>query len=250
MHADDFKSIMFPDPQNWQARCIGNVYVFMRGNLGNRFVTHGTPLSIGYIIIRHGIRVGLGEHSKNGKPMHGWFCVSGGSARHRISNARDRSTSNRCIEFQKNMWPTGWTVPCVLAWEPWPDTRVSTLVEYADGSWKSCIASNIGTLRDMPYNMCLVINGQELRTYSILQNIQPEAQLYMICGGKTWYDARSREHRDPTYWAADDNNMPPSCGSSILVSALPTSDWIRKKKSKVWFCPSCIANSCYPAFWS
>ena len=249
VEADDFKESMFPDPHNWTARCIGEVYVFMRGSLGHHWVAHGTPLSTAEQILRDGIVVGSGEHSKNGRPMHGWFCMAGRSAHHRIANARDRSTSNRCLEFQLNKWPTGWTVPCVLAWEPWPDTKVSHLKQFADGCWKSCIASNKGTQRHMPYNMALIINSAELRSYSVLQDIQPEAQLFMVCGGKTWLDAHGEEQSDSTYWAADSNNMPPSCGRRMLASALSTSDWSRKK-SHVWFCRSCNDNLCNPVFWS
>ena len=216
----------------------------------DRFVTHGTPLSIAYAVLRDGIRVGRGEHSKNGRPMHGFFCIDGGSVRNRITHARDRSTSSRCLEFQNNMWPTGWTVPCVLAWEPWPDSEVSHLQKFKDGSWKSCIPSDIGIQRSMPYNMNLIINAQELRSYVALQGIQLQAQLYMVCGGRTKWDAAGTEQHDSLYWAADRNNMPPSCGRCILAFALGTSAWRRKKQSGVWFCPSCTDNDCSVAFWS
>ena len=248
-HTDDFKNDVFPDAHNGTARRAGNMVVFTRGDpLGSaRFVTHGTPLSIAYDILREGIRVGCGKHAKNAKPMHGFFCMDGGSARNRIANARDRSTSNRCLEFQVYNWPTGWTVPCVLAWEPWSDTNVSHLTQFADGCWKSCIPSDIGTQRHMPYNMSLIINAQELRFYTVLQDIQLEAQ-YMICGGKTWWDAHGTEQCDPIYWASDNNNTPPSCGRCIFVSALPTSAWTKTKGSKVWFCPSCIDYRCSPNY--
>lgn len=240
---------MFPDPHKWTATRSGDVYVFTRGPplLHGNFVTHGAPLSIAYNILRQGIRVGSGEHAKNGRPMHGWFCMDGGSARDRIHNARDRSTSNRCLEFQQKQWPTGWTVPCVLAWEPWPDTAVSHLERFTDGCWKSCIASDIGTQRDMPDNMSLIINREELGSYIDLQNIEPEAYFYMVCGGKTRTDADGKEQLDSTYWAADSNNMPPSCGRCILASALRNSGWSRKK-SKVWLCRSCNNNHCNPVF--
>ena len=243
--SDDFKESMFPDAHNWAAGHIGTVYVFTRGPPlceDHHFVTHGTPLSVAYTIIRDGIRVGSGEHSKNGKPMHGVFCMDGGPARNRITHARDRSTSNRCLEFQKNMWPTTWTVPCVLAWEPWPDTVVSPLEEFSDGCWKSCIAGNIDTQRDMPYKMSLIINYGELASYKVLQEIQPKAQLYMICGGKQWWGEDWTDQRNLTYWADDMNNMAASCGRCILDSSLQTSAWRKSRKGKVWYCPSCKAN--------
>ena len=249
---DAFKNSVFPDAHNWTAKRVGEVVTFTRGPpicSHDHFVTHGTPLSIAYIILRDGIRVGYGEHAKNGRKMHGVFCMDGGSARDRISNARDRSTPSRCHEFQIKMWPTAWTVPCVLAWKPWPDTYAAHMERFTDGCWKSCIPGNIDTQRDMPYNMSLIINGGELQSYTALQDIQPETELYMVCGGKTWWDADGTEQRDSTYWAADSNNIPASCGRCILASALRTSAWIRKK-SKVWYCPSCNDNRCSPVFWS
>ena len=259
---DAFKNSVFPDAHNWTAKRVGEVVTFTRGPpicSHDHFVTHGTPLSIAYIILRDGIRVGDGEHAKNGRKMHGVFCMDGGSARDRISNARDRSTSSRCHEFQIKMWPTAWTVPCVLAWKPWPDTHAAHMERFTDGCWKSCIESTIGTQRDMPYNMMLIINSGELHSYNVLQDIMyppknkihvgPAAQLYMICGGKTWWADDGNEQRDSTYWAKDTNNMPPSCGRCIIASALETSAWSRKK-SKVLYCPSCHGNHCSPVFWS
>jgi hypothetical protein len=111
----------------------------------------------------------------------------------------------------------------------------------------------------MPYNMMLIINSGELHSYNVLQDIMyppknkihvgPAAQLYMICGGKTWWADDGNEQRDSTYWAKDTNNMPPSCGRCIIASALGTSAWSRKK-SKVLYCPSCHGNHCSPVFWS
>ena len=136
--AEAFRECMFPDADNWTWELVGEVHVFTRGIKKNdyNFVTHGTPLSLAYRILREGIRVGDGCHRKNGRPMHGVFCIAEGSVKNRIANARDRSTSRRCTEFQKMNWPCGWTVPCVLAWEPWPDTEVSYLEAFADGCWK------------------------------------------------------------------------------------------------------------------
>ena len=232
----------------------------------DQFVTHGTPLSIAHAILHDGIIVGPGQHSKNGKPMHGVFCMQGGPPSDRITHARNRSTPSRCFQFRINKWPTGWTVPCVLAWKPWPDTEVSHLQQFTDGCYKSCIRSkldsamcagleavamNIGNQRHMPYNMSLFINSAEVDSYRVLQDIQPESQSYMVCGGKTWWNAETKTHEyDSTYWAATSNNMPASCGRCIPMSKLWTSDWTRKRRSKVWYCPDCDSGHGIPAFWS
>jgi hypothetical protein len=146
--ADAFKKAMFQDPENWTASHKDeDVFImFRRGPpfCNAHVVTHGAPLSVAYNILRDGIRVGDGQHAKNGRPMHGVFCMHKGSVENRIGHARDRSTSNRCPQFQKDEWPTAWTVPCVLAWITWRDTHVSHLERFADGCWKSCIASTIG----------------------------------------------------------------------------------------------------------
>ena len=144
--AEAFKECMFPDADCWTWKHAGEVYIFTRGIKKHNFVTHGTPLSLAYRILRDGIRVGDGHHKKNRGTKNGVFCIAEGLVKNRIANARDRSTSNRCTEFQKINWPCGWTVPCVLAWEPWPDTGVSYLKEFkTDGCWKSCLPGKIGT---------------------------------------------------------------------------------------------------------
>ena len=99
-----FKEALFPDAHNWTARRDDDVFVFTRGPPlhDNEFVTHGTPLDIAWSILRDGIRVGHGQHAKNGRTMHGYFCMDGGDVRNRIENARHRSTSNRCSQYQKN----------------------------------------------------------------------------------------------------------------------------------------------------
>ena len=84
---------MFPDAANWTVWNRGELYYFRRGSGSmSRFVTHGTPLSIAYDIIRDGIRVGSGTHG--GKK--GFFCIDGGDEMNRVRDARDRSTANRC----------------------------------------------------------------------------------------------------------------------------------------------------------
>ena len=113
-HVDAFKQAMFPDAKDWDARCNGEVWTFTRGPLldPHKFVAHGTPLSSAHLIIAEGFRVGPGQHMHNGKPMHGIFCMQGGPPEDRIEDAIDRSTSNRCTEFQKMKGVSGWTTPC------------------------------------------------------------------------------------------------------------------------------------------
>ena len=154
--------------------------------------------------------------------------MEGGNAANRIAHARDRSTSNRCSEFQKFNYPLAWTVPCVLAWEAWPDTKVKHLEQFHDGCWKSCIQSEIGTQRAMPLNLALFVNALELHNFTKLQQLQPAAHEYMLCGGKSWWD-KSGEQVDPIYWASDSNNMAPTCGRCIRISERRISGWCRKK---------------------
>ena len=126
--------MVLPDPANWNCWRLEGLYYFRRGSGSfERFVTHATPLSIACDIVRDGIRVGPGRHG--GKRV--WLCVEGGSVRDRVTDARDRTTSSRCEEFKKFRFPMRWTVPCVLAWEPWPDTTVSHLEQFTDDCYKS-----------------------------------------------------------------------------------------------------------------
>ena len=128
--------------------------------------------------------------------------MDGGSVADRIVTARDRSTSNVCSEFQKFQWPGAWTSPCVLAWGTWPDTEVSHLLRFNDGCWKSCIQSEIGTQRAMPYDLALFVNTLELQNFTMLQQLQHAAREYMMCSGKSWFDERGEEHRVPTNGSA------------------------------------------------
>ena len=249
--AEAFKECMFPDPGNWAWEHVGEVHAFTRGIKKNNFVTHGTPLSLAYRILREGIRVGDGHHKKNNGTMHGVFCIAGGSVKNRIANARDRSTSSRCTEFQKINWPCGWTVPCVLAWEPWPDTEVSYLEAFADGCWKSCLPGSIGDCREMPYNVSVFVHSGELQSYTSLQELHESGahSHTMVCGGRTWWDAHEERHDNALYWSEDTNNMPPSCGRSVPVAGLGAAGW-KKTPSKLWFCRSCSANHCSVLYWS
>ena len=172
--------------------------------------------------------------------------------KNRIANARDRSTSRRCTEFQKINWPCGWTVPCVLAWEPWLDTEVSNLEAFADGCWKSCLPGSIGERREMPYNVSVYVHGGELQSYTSLQELHESGahSHTMVCGGRTWWDADGERHDNALYWSEDTNNMPPSCGRSVPVAGLEAAGW-KKTPSKVWYCRSCSANQgCSVLYWS
>ena len=241
--ATDFLQALFPDHSNWEVRRNGQVFAFIRGNgVGWRFVTHGTPLPIAHAILRTGLRVGTGQHSSH----NGWFCIDGGNAYDRIVHARDKSSSMRCLEFQLLNYPSAWTVPCVLAWEAWPDTSVTHLEQYDDGCWLSCIQEHIGARRDLPSDCALFVSARELHNYTKLWCLQmlDISHLYMLCCG-----IQHEQQYDPIYWSRSSNNLPPTCGRFIGIRRLRTSLWKRKKKSKVWFCPGCLANGCRPVCW-
>ena len=160
---------------------------------------------------------------------------------------RDRSHSNRCEEFQLLKFPSGWTVPCVLAWQPWPGTHANHLERFHDGCWKSCIPADIGTVRAMPHKCAVFVNAAELGKYVQLQRLTPSNHLYMMCGGKSW---RNDKCVDNCHWAKDSNNMPPTCGNVVLITEMrPDGGWSRKD-SGCWFCGSCNGNGCRSVYWS
>ena len=159
-----FIKCVFPDPEEWRGIRIGAVFMFWRGLFPefSRLVAHGTPLSIAFQIVREGIVVGNGTHYKNGSSRTGYFVMHGGSTNIRVQEARNRSTSWRCAEYQIDTWPSSWTVPCVLTWEPWHGSTVTKLVRLHNDCWKACIESSAGTRRRMPHSMSLWIIGYEL----------------------------------------------------------------------------------------
>lgn len=240
---DAFKAAVLPYPHLWTVRRIGEVYVFTRGVLGDNFVAHGTTLDIAYEILHGGgLRAGNGRHGKKGRVVQGYFCMSGGTASNRIADARDRCTASRCREFQRSQWLSGWTVPCVVGFVPWPDSTVSLIGGvFADGCRKCCIETLPGTIRPLPYDMSLFINCRELQDYSRVQNIPVwERRLYMVCGGQ-WNDS--------LYWMLNTNNMAPSCGRCVLRTQMGRERW-STKGSQCIFCPYCDAHGCRPVFWS
>ena len=242
-----FKNEVFPQPAQWQARHYGDVVGFIRGGMdgweGVPYVAHGTPLSILYKILRTGIRVGPSKHGET----HGWFCIEGGYERDRIKHARDRSKAYMCEEFQLLKFPSGWTVPTVLAWEPWPGTHANHLKGFQDGCWKSCIPAKIGTVRPMPHKCAVFVNAAELDKYIQLQRLRPRKELYMLCGGKS---SLKDKCVDPLHWAKDSNNMAPTCGNVVKISEMREDGGWSRKDSGCWFCASCNGNRCRSVYWS
>ena len=243
---DDFKKAVFPDPEKWLPFRNGDVFVFIRGGMdvgkGVPYVTHGTPLSILYEILREGIRVGPSTHRQKGEDMAGWFCIDGGRERDRIECARYKSKSGKCTEFQRDGVLSGWTVPCVLAWEPWPDTEVTHLKRYKSSTChKSCIEGKMGKMKNMPPKCAVFINKLELDKYRELQELGDSNDLYMICGGK---------RNDNLYCNKLSNNMAATCGNAVLNTELEGDDDWSLKESGCWFCTRCNENRCKPNFWS
>ena len=236
-----FIKCVFPDPEEWRGIRIGAVFMFWRGLFPefSRLVAHGTPLSIAFQIVREGIVVGNGTHYKNGSSRTGYFVMHGGSTNICVQEARNRSTSWRCAEYQIDTWPSSWTVPCVLTWEPWHGSTVTKLVRLHNDCWKACIESSPGTRRRMPHNMSLWINGYELERYTRLQSLRDNKNLYMTCGGR-W--------NDHIYWSKKCNNMPASCGRCIPTDDLHSTDssWTKTPNAKIWFCKECRNRKCSP----
>ena len=188
----DFQRAVFSDPDNWTPWRVGNVIVFSRGRRisieGDPFVTHGTTLSIAYKILRYGIKVGPGTHYKKGRQLTGWFCVAEGSGYKRIEKARNRAKVNRCPEYQAlQQWPSGWSVPCVLAWVPWDNTEVTHLKRFEDDCWKSCIVAPPGTQRPLLHNV--------LKSYKALHCKTTELLSWFVVPFTTMHPARTTCHQ-------------------------------------------------------
>ena len=241
----DFVRKCFPDPAVWKVWLHGGVLMFRRGRPlhSPTFVTHGTPLSNVYEIVRHGIKVGPGTDTKVrievGNPGTGIFCIAGGDFASRVAQARKKSRSTACKEFYQFGEVSGWTTPCVLAWEPWDKVRKVSLKTYPNRTMKSCFPMDEGVVRQMPYNSCVFIRFSDLVNYIAIHNL-PNPSQYMFCGGKT---------NDPLYWSTN-HGMAPTCGCHVAIEDLPTSGWQLTKKAKVWFCPSCRQNDHEVQFWS
>ena len=139
-------------------------------------------------------------------------------------------------------WPSGWSVPCVLAWFPWPNTEVTHLKRFEDNCWKSCIVAPPGTQRHLPPHVSLIVNSGELKRYNTLHAKHDHRASFMVCGGL---------YHNSMYWASSQNNMPPSCGRCISKKELVSGGclWV-PKQSKVYFCERCEANDCKNDFWN
>ena len=82
---------------------------------GCGWVFHGTPLSVVWKILREGMRAGDGHHYKNGRTIRGHFFIVGEDLPECLQQARDRASVGRCTEWCKFKVPSGWSVPCVIA---------------------------------------------------------------------------------------------------------------------------------------
>ena len=126
-----------------------NLACYSRGNLqplrdAEFLVCHGTPLSVAYKILREGVlRVGDGHHYKNGRTVHGIFVCSEGDLFERMGHARDRSTTVRDTHWVRlGNVPSGWSCPCVLAFELHPSSL--TILDTVGGCKKSALEEEIG----------------------------------------------------------------------------------------------------------
>ena len=239
---------VFPDPENWRwARLPGGVTIFYRGlacheAVGRELaICHGTPLSTAYTILREGIKVGDATHGQR----QGWFCMHEGPQLDRIRDARDRSVTARCEQFQLSLWVSGWSVPVVLGFVPWADVEVTHLEQFTDGCWKSCIQEKPGVSRPLPHQCWLAFYYNDQIRYSRLQALEPSRAEWMICGGRSYFsDKHNRTMYDTLYWTDEGNNMPPSCGNYVAIKDLHTDNsrgWVRNPTSKIWYCPACDA---------
>lgn len=198
------------------------------------WVCHGCPLSIAYRILRGGLIAGKGHHLKNGRTVRGHFVVTDGRFGECLQEARDRSTTSRCTEWQHGH-VSAWGVPVVLAF----DYRgVVANLKTIGRCQKAAIECEVGhkiSVQELHYmSISLFIQPIELARYTRVQGLHEGGILgnYMFCGGTD---------KNPLDWASEDNNVQATCGRICEKECLRTRDCpFQRTNRKRWRCSRCL----------
>ena len=208
---------------------------------GSGWVFHGTPLSVVWKILREGMRAGEGHHYKNGRTVRGQFFIVGEDLLECLQHARDRASVVRCTEWCKFNVPSGWSVPCVIAFRQSREELVQLgkvgNCEKVALERTSGFVLKVDDLMRRSFHMYFRL--QEMLAYRKLHELtdgvpmDPAAcvsrlKSYVICGGMCG---------KPLVWAS---KVPASCGRCTLEkNLLMESDEWHQAISGVWRCREC-----------
>ena len=152
-------------------------------------IYHGTSLGVACRILQDGLAAGHGHHSdpRSGETIEGFFFIEA-LINHweALWEALSRTTSSRCLEFQKTGWPSGWSCPVVLSF-PYSGSLVH--LKDVGHCRKVAIKGNPGDKLVLS-EAHLYVDPRLLRNYVGLQQLQlamPVTSLrekVMVCGGR------------------------------------------------------------------
>ena len=152
-------------------------------------IYHGTSLGVACRILQDGLVAGHGHHSdpRSSETIEGFFFIEA-LINHweALWEALSRSTSSRCLEFQKTGWPSGWSCPVVLSF-PYSGSLVH--LKYVGHCRKVAIKGKPGA-KLLLSGAHLYVDPRLLRNYVGLQQLQlamPVTSLrekVMVCGGR------------------------------------------------------------------
>ena len=166
-----------------------------------------------------------------------------------LLEARDRATVTRCTEWQRFQVPSGWSVPCVIAFRSYGLSLVS-LGSIGRQCKKSANEAVPGTVLPRETlqrsSVHLYILRDEFLNYTKLHrylegepNYVAALQDLMICGGCEVLNDDGTKRPEPLAWAH--RQMFPSCGRAVVFASLPMEGWV-KTGGKLWFCRRCYSR--------
>lgn len=235
----------YPPPRKWYSSADGWVF-------------HGTSLSTVQLILGEGLKAGYGHHRKNGRTVQGHFFITGPDTAECVHEAKDRATLTRCSEWDRYKVPSGWSVPCVVAFRLDKELLLE-LKSIGIQCNKSAFEATPGTILNREFLLSSAVHVyfvyEELQNYVRLHrytegmpNYVAALQTLMICGGREVGNGNGTKRAEPLAWTHPKRkSMVASCGKSVVFEELPQPGWVRSDGG-FWFCRKCYNRKFY--FWN